>query len=137
MNTQMMRETGASRPAGLIATPAMSCALLLLYRHFAPTSRGRASASEFQTQQTAAKENTRQLRQVIDLIPQQIFILEPDSSALFENQTAREYFGPLEADSPKERMIEVTHSDDLEAGVVGAYESALSTGRSHLRRKPG
>jgi PAS domain S-box-containing protein len=140
MNTQMMRETGASRPAGLIATSDVVRTLTVV-SSLRANQPGTSKYSEFQTQQTAAKENARQLQQVIDLIPLQMFLLEPESSASFENQAAREYFGPLEAHSPKERMLEVTHSDDRE-GVVDAYENALSSGQpfeaeARLRGKDG
>src|SRR5277367_93662 len=140
MNTQMMRETGASRPAGLIA-PSDVVRTLTVVSSLRANQPSTSKYSEFQTQQTAAKENARQLHQVIDLIPMQMFILEPESGTSFENQAAREYFGPLEAETPKQRMIEVTHSDDLE-GVVGAYENALSSGQpfeaeARLRGKDG
>src|SRR5271170_7676408 len=111
MNPQLMRETAASRPAGPIAASDV-------VRTFTVVSSLRASQpgtskySPFQTRLTVEKENARQLRQVIDLIPQQIFILEPDSSASFENQSAREYFGSLEVASPNEHMIEFTHPDE-------------------------
>jgi PAS domain S-box-containing protein len=127
MNTQMMRETGTSRSAGLIANSDVVRTLTVV-SSLRANQPGTSKYSEFQTQQNMAKENARQLQQVIDLIPLQMFILEPESSASFENQAAREYFGPLQAASPKERMIEVTHSDDLE-DVVGAYENALSSGQ--------
>src|SRR5271156_2336395 len=140
MNTQMMREAGANRPAGLIATSDVVRTLTVV-SSLRANQPGTSKYSEFQTQQNMAKENARQLQQVIDLIPLQMFILEPESSASFENQAAREYFGPLQAASPKERMIEVTHSDDME-GVVGAYENALSSGQpfeaeARLRGKDG
>ena len=46
-------------------------------------------------------QSTRQLQQILDLVPQQMFMLEADWSAFFENQVAREYTGPVEALSPK------------------------------------
>jgi PAS domain S-box-containing protein len=140
MNTQMMREAGANRPAGLIATSDVVRTLTVV-SSLRANQPGTSKYSEFQTQQTAAKENARQLQQVIDLIPMQMFLLEPESGTSFENQAAREYFGPLEAETPKQHMIEVTHSDDLE-GAVGAYENALSSGQpfeaeARLRSKDG
>jgi PAS domain S-box-containing protein len=139
MNIQMMREATACR-AGLIA-PSDVVRTLTVVSSLRASQPGASKYSPLQTRQTAEKENTRQLRQVIDLIPQQIFILEPDSSASFENQSAREYFGSEETASPNEHMLEFTHPDELES-VVGAYENALSCGQpfeveARLRGKDG
>src|ERR1700722_6567065 len=140
MNTQMMRETGASRSAGLIAAPDVVRTLTVV-SSLRANQPATSKYSEFQTQQTAAKESARKLQQVIDLIPLQMFILEPESSASFENQAAHEYFGPLQAASLKARMMEVTHPDDLES-VMGTYKNALASGQpfeaeARLKSKDG
>jgi len=103
---------------------------------------GIAKFSTFQTRaQSSIKEHARELQQVIDVVPQHMFILEPDFSASFENRSAREYFGPLKASSPQQRIAEYTHPDDLE-GVVSAFENALASGLpfealARLRNKDG
>jgi PAS domain-containing protein len=140
MNTQTIRETKASRPAGRFA-PSDVVRTLAVVSSLRANQPGTSRYSEFHTQPAVAKANARQLDQMIDLIPLQMFILEPESSASFENQAAREYFGPVEAISRDERMIAVTHLDDLE-NVVGAYKNALSSGQpfeveARLRGKDG
>ena len=139
MNTQTMRETTANRPAGLFA-PSDIVRTLSVVSSPRVNQPGAIKYSKFQTQ-PAAKDNARQLQQVIDLIPLQMFILEPESSASFENQAALEYFGPVDAASPSERTLKVTHPDDLET-VMSAYNNALSSGtpfgaEARLRGKDG
>jgi len=85
--------------------------------------------------------STRQLQQILDLVPQQMFMLEADWSAFFENQVAREYTGPVEAVSPKDFLGKITHLEDLDA-LLEAYADAMENGvpaeiEARLRRRDG
>lgn len=91
--------------------------------------------------QAPVKRNCSPLRQVIDLVPHQMFILEPDFSACFENQASAHYFGPLEGRSVWERIAEFTHPDDAQE-MLDTYRNALAYGipfgdQWRLRRSDG
>jgi PAS domain S-box-containing protein len=79
-----------------------------------------------------------QLRQIIDLIPQHIVIIEPGGSSAYTNRISREYFGDIATlpMAPREFMAKVTHPDDLEkltrvvletfeSGVAGEVEARM------------
>ncbi len=59
----------------------------------------------------------RETHRVMDLVPHQMFILEPDFSACFENKAATDYFGDLNAASPREQIAELTHPEDLDQAL--------------------
>jgi PAS domain S-box-containing protein len=93
-----------------------------------------------QADQTA-KELRLQLQQVLDLIPQQMFILEADWSVYLENKLARDYTGPIEAAGPNDVLRKIIHPEDLEA-VIRAYQNAMATGaplelEARVRRRNG
>ena len=66
-----------------------------------------------------AEEKLRQeemeLRQIVDVIPQHIFVLEPDGRFLYVNRRDLEYFGlTLEDVLAPDHLAKVLHPDDLE-----------------------
>jgi len=61
------------------------------------------------------QRNERELRQIIEVIPQHVMVLEPDGSLLYVNQVAREYTGlTLEESLAKNSLAKYFHPDDLE-----------------------
>ena len=62
----------------------------------------------------AARQSERELRQLIDAIPQQVFVFGSDWSPLFANRPELEYTGltPLEAQS-KDAVARIFHPEDL------------------------
>ena len=46
---------------------------------------------------SAADLSARHIKQVMDAVPQHMFILEPDGTLSFINRAAREYLGPIDA----------------------------------------
>ena len=66
-----------------------------------------------------AEEKLRQeemeLRRIVDVIPQHIFVLEPDGRFLYVNRSDLEYFGlTLEDVLAPDHLAKVLHPDDLE-----------------------
>jgi len=89
----------------------------------------------------ALAEHARQLRQVIDLNPLQMFIWEADASASYGNQASMAYFGAIPPMPPLEFLALVTHPDDFENLQAGIAE-ALSDGtpfamETRMRRHDG
>jgi formate hydrogenlyase transcriptional activator len=72
---------------------------------------------------------SRQLEQVMDVVPQHMFILELDASLSFANRAAREYLGPIEAISPDQRLARIIHPEDL-GTLLRAYQNATAHGIS-------
>jgi PAS domain S-box-containing protein len=76
---------------------------------------------------SALDEQTRHLEQVMDVVPQHMFILEADATLSFANRAAREYLGPIEAISPAERLATIIHPEDLDA-LLQTYQNAMAHG---------
>jgi PAS domain S-box-containing protein len=68
-----------------------------------------------------------QMQQVMNLVPHQMFILDPDFSACFENKAAADYFGTFEAATPRDQIAEVTHPEDLDQALE-TYDNSLRYG---------
>jgi formate hydrogenlyase transcriptional activator len=86
-------------------------------------------------------EHARQLKQVIDLNPLQMFIWEADAGASYGNRASSHYFGPIPPMPPMEFLALVAHPDDLENLQAGISE-ALSNGtpfamETRMRRHDG
>jgi len=71
----------------------------------------------------------RHIRQVMDAVPQHMFILEPDATLSFVNRVAREYLGRIDIVTPTERLRAIIHPDDFDA-LSGAYRDAIAHGIS-------
>jgi PAS domain S-box-containing protein len=71
----------------------------------------------------------RQLEQVMNIVPQHMFILEPDATLSFANRAAREYLGPIEALSLGERLARIIHPEDLDT-LLRAFQNATEHGIS-------
>lgn len=71
--------------------------------------------------------SARHIEQVMDAVPQHMFILEPDATLSFVNRAAREYLGRIDAITPTERLGAIIHPEDLEA-LLGAYRDAIAHG---------
>src|SRR5271156_2726731 len=67
-----------------------------------------------------AHVSTRHIEQIMDVVPQHMFILEPDATLSFVNRAAREYLGPIDAIKPSERLRAIVHPEDFEA-LSSAY----------------
>jgi formate hydrogenlyase transcriptional activator len=76
---------------------------------------------------SAVAISARHIEQVMDAVPQHMFILEPDATLSFVNRAAREYLGRIDAITPTERLGAIVHPEDLEA-LLGTYRDAIAHG---------
>jgi len=64
------------------------------------------------------RQSERELQQLVDIVPQHIFVLGPDGSRVYSNRVAREYHG-LSPESPSAyRLAMFVHPDDVERAVA-------------------
>ncbi len=76
-----------------------------------------SNAQIFESLESAKAELAKhadELRQVIDVAPQHMFIWEPDGNVSYGNHAAEEYFGPIPPMAPIEFLQLVSHPDDFE-----------------------
>ena len=86
------------------------------------------AAGRLQDLYATLRQNERELRQLIDVIPQHIIVLEPDGCSLYVNHVAVEYTGlTLEAILAKDSPAKIFHPDDLER-VLSECQDAISDG---------
>jgi formate hydrogenlyase transcriptional activator len=88
------------------------------------------------------RQSERELRQLIDVVPQNILVLGPDRKPLYANQSLLEYHGlALEDVQADDFRARIYHPDDLER-VLGETQGATARGvvwetEVRLRRKDG
>jgi len=58
------------------------------------------------------RQSEQELQQLIDAVPQHIFVLGPDGSCLYTNQVAREYHGLSPNDPQEDHLAIFVHPDD-------------------------
>jgi len=73
------------------------------------------------------RKSERELRQLIDAVPQHIFVLGPDGSCLYTNQVAREYHGLSPKDPQGDHLAMFVHPDDREM-VLSERQRLISNG---------
>jgi PAS domain S-box-containing protein len=96
-----------------------------------------ALARAQETEQRRAQE----LKQVIDVAPQHMFIWEADANVSYGNRAAQDYFGHIRLMPPMEFLDLVTHPEDVEALKNGIKE-AMAAGEpfateTRMRRHDG
>jgi formate hydrogenlyase transcriptional activator len=88
------------------------------------------------------QQDERELRQLIDFVPQHILVARPDGTRLYANQGMLEYHGmTLQEVQAEDFYARVLHTDDLRK-VLDERQSAISAGASweaeaRLLRKDG
>lgn len=78
---------------------------------------------------SVAHMSVRNIEQVMDAVPQHMFILEADATLSFVNRAALEYLGPIDAVAPAERLQTIIHPEDVDA-LLSAYRDAIAHGIS-------
>jgi formate hydrogenlyase transcriptional activator len=73
--------------------------------------------------------SARHIEQIMDAVPQHMFILESDAAVSFVNRAAREYLGRVDVYAPTERLRAIIHPDDFDS-LSGAYRDAIAHGIS-------
>jgi len=89
----------------------------------------------------AGNEHARQLEQILDVVPQHMFILEADGTLSFANRAAREYLGEIEFVSHTQWLTRIIHPEDL-ASLLQAYRDTTRHGipveaEARVRNKAG
>ena len=64
------------------------------------------------------RQSERELQQLVDIVPQHIFVLGPDGSRVYSNRVAREYHGLSPEDPSTYRLAMFVHPDDVERAVA-------------------
>ena len=88
------------------------------------------------------RQDEKELRQLVDVIPQHVIVLEPEGSFVYVNQVAREYTGfTLEESLATDALAKMFHPDDLET-VLDARRRGISCGdpweaEARIRGKDG
>ncbi len=73
------------------------------------------------------RHSEKELRQLIDAVPQHIFVLGPDGSCLYTNQVAREYHGLSFKDPQEDHLAMFVHPDDRDM-VLSERQRLISNG---------
>jgi formate hydrogenlyase transcriptional activator len=73
------------------------------------------------------RQSEKELQQLIDAVPQHIFVLGPDGSCLYTNQVAREFHGLSPNDPQEDHLAKFVHPDDREV-VLSERQRLLLNG---------
>lgn len=73
------------------------------------------------------RQSEQELRQLIDAVPQHIFVLDPDGSVLYTNQVAREYQGLPTANPQGDHLALFIHPDERDM-VLSEHQRLISRG---------
>jgi PAS domain S-box-containing protein len=73
--------------------------------------------------------SARHIEQVMDVVPQHMFILDQEAVISFVNRAAREYLGPVDTLTLTERLRAIIHPDDFEV-LRNCYRDAMTHGVS-------
>ena len=76
------------------------------------------------------KQSERELQQLIDAVPQHIFVLGPDGRCLYTNQVAREYHGLSPKDPQEDHLAMFIHPDDR-GMVLSEHQRLISHGNPY------
>ncbi len=64
------------------------------------------------------RQSERELQQLVDIVPQHIFVLDPDGSRVYSNRVAREYHGLSPADPAADHLAMFVHPDEVESALA-------------------
>ena len=64
------------------------------------------------------RQSERELQQLVDIVPQHIFVLGPDGSRVYSNQVAREYHGLSPKDPAADHLAMFVHPDEVESALA-------------------
>ncbi len=76
------------------------------------------------------RQSERELRQLIDAVPQHIFVLGADGDRLYSNEVAREYHGLGPEDPEQDQLAVFVHAEDREA-VLAERRRMISIGEPY------
>jgi PAS domain S-box-containing protein len=89
----------------------------------------------------ALREHLGQLQQIMDVVPQHMYILHPDSSSAFWNRSTDEFFRVADQPIFREFLHSFTHPEDLKR-LLGAFDDTRRSGtpvevEARMRGKAG
>jgi PAS domain S-box-containing protein len=93
--------------------------------------------------QRKLKEDEAELRQLINFVPEHVFVMDANGNRLYENQAMREYLGTSsEGIRATDFYGRFVHPDDVASGALEERERAVARGAAwegelRLRRKDG
>jgi formate hydrogenlyase transcriptional activator len=64
------------------------------------------------------RQSERELRRLVDIVPQHIFVLSPDGSRVYSNQVSREYHGLSPEDPAADHLAMFVHPDEMKAALA-------------------
>jgi formate hydrogenlyase transcriptional activator len=64
------------------------------------------------------RQSERELQQLVDVVPQHIFVLGPDGSLVYSNEVAREYHGVSPEDPSADHLAMFVHPDEVESALA-------------------
>ena len=73
------------------------------------------------------RQSEQELRQLIDAVPQHIFVLGPEGSCLYTNLVAREYHGLSQDDPQGDHLAMFVHPDERDT-VLSEHQRLISRG---------
>jgi len=112
------RKDGSEFPVDIMLSPVESAngrIVLSVIRDVSERKRAEQALHQIEQRlRNSAEQSEKELRQLIDTIPQQVFVFNADWSPLFANRRELEYTGltPREAQS-KDAVAQIFHSEDL------------------------
>jgi formate hydrogenlyase transcriptional activator len=74
------------------------------------------------------QEHFNELQQIMDVIPQHLYIVDPDGTAIQSNRAITEFWGHLGTLGPKEFLNRFAHPEDVEK-LWSAFQNANQTGQ--------
>jgi PAS domain S-box-containing protein len=93
--------------------------------------------------QNKLKQDEVELHQLINFVPEHVFVMDANGNRLYENQAVWEYFGTsLDGFQAKDFYRKFVHPDDVASGALDERERAVARGAPwegelRLRRKDG
>lgn len=85
------------------------------------------AADQAQKEYLELREHFNELQQIIDVVPQHIYLVQPDGTAIQSNQAVKKFWGPLGPLPPKEFLDRFAHPDDVEK-LWSEFQKATQTG---------
>ena len=86
------------------------------------------AADQAQKEYLELREHFNELQQIMDVIPQHLYIVQPDGTAIQSNRAVQEFWGPLGTLGPKEFLNRFAHPEDVEK-LWTAFQKATQTGQ--------
>ena len=98
------------------------------------------AADQAQKEYLELREHFDQLQQIIDVVPQHLYLVKPDGTAIQSNRAVHDFFGPF-GSQPKEFLSKFAHPEDVEK-IWAEFEKSTETGigfdlEARLRNQSG